>query len=56
MYKLIKNDFDGVETIVSIQRLSDGAFIPLSPGNRDYDEYLVWLEAGNTPLEDSDGD
>ena len=36
-------------TGTSIIRLSDGAFIPNDPGNRDYREYLDWLEAGNTP-------
>ena len=36
-------------TSTSIKRLSDGAFIPNDPGNRDYREYLDWLEAGNTP-------
>ena len=36
-------------TSTSIKRLSDGAFIPPDPGNRDYREYLDWLEAGNTP-------
>ena len=35
----------------SIQRLSDGAFIPADPANRDYAEYLSWVEAGNTPEE-----
>jgi hypothetical protein len=36
-------------TSTSIKRLSDGAFIPPDPGNRDYREYLDWLAAGNTP-------
>ena len=36
-------------TGTSIIRLSDGAFIPSDPGNRDYAEYLEYLEAGNTP-------
>jgi hypothetical protein len=33
-----------------VQRLSDNAFIPFDPDNRDYAEYLKWVEAGNTPL------
>jgi hypothetical protein len=36
-------------TSTSIIRLSDGAIIPNDPGNRDYRDYLDWLEAGNTP-------
>ena len=36
-------------TSTSIKRPSDGAFIPNDPGNRDYREYLDWLDAGNTP-------
>jgi hypothetical protein len=34
----------------SILRLSDGACIPMHPDNRDYQEYLKWLEAGNEAL------
>ena len=36
-------------TSTSIKRLSDGAFIPNDPGNRDYAAYLAWVEEGNTP-------
>jgi hypothetical protein len=36
-------------TGTSIKRLSDGAFIPNDPGNRDFADYTVWLDAGNTP-------
>ena len=42
MYQLTSND--------TILRLSDNAFIPQAPGNRDYREYLEWIEEGNTPL------
>ena len=41
MYQLTSGD--------TIIRLSDNAFIPSDPGNRDYREYLDWLDAGNTP-------
>jgi hypothetical protein len=33
----------------SVQRLSDNAFIPFDPDNRDYAEYLEWLAEGNVP-------
>jgi len=46
MYKLYKNSFE--ETNI-VKRLSDNAFIPMNPDNTDYQEYLRWLEAGNTP-------
>jgi hypothetical protein len=40
-YQLTQND--------CILRLADNAVIPPDPANRDYAEYLAWLEEGNTP-------
>jgi hypothetical protein len=37
-------------TTNSIIRLSDGAFIPAAPDNRDYADFLAWKAKGNTPL------
>ena len=31
----------------AIIRDADGATIPMAPGNRDYQEYLEWVAAGN---------
>jgi hypothetical protein len=33
----------------SIIRIADGACIPPDPANRDYAEYLVWVEDGGVP-------
>ena len=40
MYRLTDN--------TSITRLADSANIPNDPANRDYAEYLEWVEEGNT--------
>jgi hypothetical protein len=32
-----------------ILRLADNAFIPPDPANTDYQVFLAWVEAGNTP-------
>ena len=42
MYQLTSGD--------TIVRLSDNAFIPAAPGNRDYADFLAWKAEGNTPL------
>jgi hypothetical protein len=49
MYKLIRPKFQN-QQINSVQRLSDGAFIPFDPANTDYQEYLKWVSEGNKPL------
>ena len=43
-YKLL--NYNGV--LSGIKRISDSASIPLSEENRDYVEYLAWLDDGNT--------
>ena len=48
MYKLTTPPFGRTECSVVI-RLSDGASIPFDEANTDYQKYLTWLEAGNTP-------
>jgi hypothetical protein len=50
MYQLTSNPRNPEAPTCIIKRLSDGAFIPVAPENRDYQEYLKWLEEGNTPL------
>lgn len=47
MYKLLFNP--DINTYNCVIRLLDGAVIPFNEANRDYQEYLKWLEEGNTP-------
>ena len=49
MYKQTKLIFGQTESS-SIIRTTDGACIPFDLANTDYQEYLKWLEEGNTPL------
>ena len=49
-YKLYKDDEDGPRN--GVQRtLDDGTVtsIPFASDNTDYQEYLEWVAAGNTP-------
>ena len=48
MYKLLAPIAPMTEVTV-IQRLSDGASIPMNPDNTDYQAYLKWVAEGNTP-------
>jgi hypothetical protein len=43
MYKL-------TQTPNTVCRVADNALIPFDEQNRDYREYLKWINEGNTPL------
>ena len=47
MYQLLK-DLPG-NPATCVKRIADSAFIPFDPANTDYQQYLKWLEEGNTP-------
>ena len=49
---MYKKNLGAGSTQNGIVRVSDGAFIPLDPANRDYQEYLKWVAEGNKPLEE----
>ena len=49
MYKLTRNTYGG--DTQSVIRKSDGACIPFDPDNTDYQEYLEWVDEGNTAEE-----
>ena len=48
-YKLVFYPELNKET--GVIRLEDNAFIPFSPDNTDYQEYLEWIAEGNQPEE-----
>lgn len=41
MYRLTNTD--------AVLRIEDGAMLPCDPSNRDYHQYLEWLDEGNEP-------
>lgn len=48
MYKQMRDSLTN-KIVTAVFRLSDGASIPFDEANTDYQEYLKWLEEGNTP-------
>jgi hypothetical protein len=48
MYKLVQKF--NANQMDSVIRLADSTCIPFDPANTDYQQYLKWLEEGNTPL------
>ena len=50
MYKLSISISDKGYEDKGLVRVSDNTAIPFDLANRDYQEYLKWLEEGNTPL------
>ncbi len=56
IYKLVKNDIasqrENKEVLDDIiLRKADNTYIPKDPDNSDYQDYLEWVAAGNTPEE-----
>ena len=47
-YRLANDPITGAAGSM-ILRVADNAWIPKTPGNKDYDEYLEWVAEGNTP-------
>ena len=49
MYKLYLNSFNQI-LILKINNDGSATSFSQNPKNTDYQEYLKWLEEGNTPL------
>lgn len=50
MYRQVQDPYTQLSSNKIVQRIEDNAFIPTDTGNKDYQEYLTWLAAGNSPL------
>lgn len=47
-YQQMRDPFTGA-LATAVLRIADQAIIPADPRNRDYEAYLAWVAAGNTP-------
>ena len=50
MYKLHKNSFNEISSVIRDDGSGCITSIPFNPANTDYQAYLKWLDEGNTPL------
>jgi hypothetical protein len=55
MYKLIKNLKNEVSSVNKTCENNVILSIPFDPDNTDYQQYLKWVEEGNTPLPADEG-
>ena len=53
MYKLVQDPI--FKTIDSVFKVDANLCIPFDPDNTDYQQYLKWLDEGNTPLPADEG-
>jgi hypothetical protein len=51
MYKLYSQTYMGqtTQSVIRFDGIDCYTSIPFAPDNTDYQEYLAWLAAGNTP-------
>jgi hypothetical protein len=49
MFRQLKDLITG-NLVERVLRVTDNSVIPFDPANTDYQEYLKWVEEGNTPL------
>lgn len=50
IYKLFNDRNGNLRSVIKIDGSDTNVCIPLSPDNTDYQQYLKWVEEGNTPL------
>lgn len=48
-YKIYTDERLGTQMVAYIRSDAEPLWIPMVGANTDYQQYLAWLEAGNTP-------